>query len=90
MPKSVYTKQYAILLQALIGERKAAGLTQRVLADRLGKPQSFVSKFEHGERRLDVVEFLQITRAIGVDPAAVLTRVERATKTARAKTARRT
>lgn len=80
MPKSVYSKQYTVLLQCLIAERRAAGLTQRTLAERLGRPQSFVSKFEHAERRLDVVEFLQVVRALGADPDAILARVERGSK----------
>jgi len=45
------------------------------LAERLGKPQSFVSKFEHGERRLDVVEFLDVCRAVDADAGAILEKV---------------
>ncbi len=76
MVKSVYTAQYEVLLRSLILARKAAGLTQQQLADRLTKPQSFVSKFESGERRLDVVEFLLVTRAIGADPCEILQKIE--------------
>jgi transcriptional regulator with XRE-family HTH domain len=47
-------------------------LTQRELADRLHKPQSFVAKYERGERRIDVVEFLVVCQAIGVDSAKLL------------------
>jgi predicted transcriptional regulator len=53
-------------------ERKAAGLTQRELADRLHKPQSFVAKYEGGERRIDVVEFLTVCQPMGVDHPAKL------------------
>ena len=56
----------------MIAARKAAGLTQQDLAQRLKKPQSFVAKYEGGERRVDVVEFLAITRAIGTDPVRIL------------------
>jgi len=56
------------LLRANVGARKAAGLTQHALARRLKKPQSFVAKYEGGERRLDVVEFVTIARALGADP----------------------
>jgi transcriptional regulator with XRE-family HTH domain len=47
-------------------------LTQRELADRLHKPQSFVAKYEGSERRIDVVEFLVVCQAIGVDSAKLL------------------
>ncbi len=50
-------------------ERLAAGLTQMTLAARLGRPQSFVAKYENGERRLDVPEFIEIADAIGFDAA---------------------
>lgn len=76
MTKSVFTKEYKALLTYLVAEREAAGLTQQTLADRLGKPQSFVSKYENGERRLDVVEFLIVARAIGADPYAIIRKVE--------------
>ena len=54
----------------LKAERLTAGLTQQQVADRLGRPQSFVAKVEGCERRLDVVEFVNLCRALGVDPAA--------------------
>jgi transcriptional regulator with XRE-family HTH domain len=47
------------------------------LAKKLGRPQSFVSKFERGERRLDVPEFLDVARALGIDPARIITNIER-------------
>lgn len=53
------------------------GLTQVQLARRLQRPQSFVSKYERGERRLDVIEFLEVAHALGADPAALLRRVIR-------------
>lgn len=77
MVKSVFTDEYETFLGALIAERKAVGLTQQDLANRLNKPQSFVSKYERGERRLDVVEFLAVVRAIGVDPCEVIKKVGR-------------
>ncbi len=55
-----------------MGARKVAGMRQIELAQKLNKPQSFVSKFECGERRLDVIEFLTITDALGADPLAIL------------------
>ena len=56
----------------MIEARKKASLTQQDVATRLGKPQSFVAKYEGGERRLDVVEFVAVARAIGADPARLL------------------
>lgn len=58
----------------MIGARKAAGLTQQALALRLKKPQSFVAKYEGGERRLDVVEFVAIARILGADPVKLIAR----------------
>jgi hypothetical protein len=61
------------LLRADGRARKATGLTQHALALRLKKPQSFVAKYEGGERRLDVVEFITIARALGADPLKLMT-----------------
>ncbi|WP_256377851.1 helix-turn-helix domain-containing protein [Pseudochrobactrum sp. AO18b] len=56
----------------LIVARKDAGITQVELGKRLGQRQTFVSKFEQGERRLDVAEFLAVSRAIGADPHQII------------------
>src|SRR6266403_1448197 len=66
--KSVHSSDQAAFCKLMIGARKAAGLTQHALALRLKKPQSFVAKYEGGERRIDVVEFIAIARALGADP----------------------
>ena len=63
--KSVHSAEQASFCELMIAARKKAGLTQHGLAKRLKKPQSFVAKYEGGERRLDVVEFLKMARAIG-------------------------
>lgn len=70
--KSVHSPEHAAFRQLLIGARKRAKLTQIELSKKLRKPQSFVAKYEGGERRLDVVEFLTICRAIGADPIRIL------------------
>jgi transcriptional regulator with XRE-family HTH domain len=70
--KSVFTEKYEQFRKRLIEARKAGGLTQMQLAEKLGRPQSFVSKYERGERRLDVVEFLEVARAIAIDPFRLL------------------
>ena len=71
MGRSVHTPAYRALLDTLIEAREAAGLTQTELAIRLGATQSFVSKCERGERRLDVVEFVDFAKAIGRNPQTV-------------------
>jgi transcriptional regulator with XRE-family HTH domain len=74
--KSVFTSEYEAFLQSLISARKTADITQQDLAGRLGKPQSFVSKYERRERRLDVVEFVKIAKAIGIDPCEIVREIE--------------
>ena len=63
---------YEQFQKALIAARHQSGMTQSELADRLKRPQSFVSKYESGERRLDVIEFLAVCSAIQTDPAQIL------------------
>lgn len=65
MPRSRSSPRHARLAQLLAEAREAAGLTQAGLAARLRRPQSFVSKVESGERRLDVVELLEVADGIG-------------------------
>ena len=68
MTKSIFHPSYDQFRRKLALARQAAGATQRELARKLGKPQSFVSKCESGERRLDVQEFFQVAEALGFDP----------------------
>ena len=72
MRKSVHSPEYRALCELITRTRKKAGLTQHALARRLGRPQSFVAKYEGGERRLDVIEFVTVARAIGADPLVLL------------------
>ncbi|RUM99168.1 XRE family transcriptional regulator [Pseudaminobacter arsenicus] len=60
------------MIELLVQARKDAGITQVELGKRIGQRQTFVSKFELGERRLDVAEFVMIARAIGADPHAIM------------------
>jgi transcriptional regulator with XRE-family HTH domain len=73
--KSVHSAAQRALCNLMITARKRAGLTQQALAARLSKPQSFIAKYEKGERRIDVVEFIAICRAIPADSAAILAKV---------------
>jgi DNA-binding XRE family transcriptional regulator len=78
MPKSVFSDAYARFLEVLIAARKEARVTQAELARRLGREQPFISLIERGVRRVDVVEFFAIARALGVDPVALVERIGRA------------
>lgn len=72
MPKSVHTVAYGAFRKQMVAARRAAGLTQQQLATRLRRPQSFVAKYERGERRLDLVEFLQIAAALRADVRPII------------------
>lgn len=76
MQKSLRTPRQILLQSLLVEARKVKGLTQAELAEALNKPQSFVAKYENGERRIDVVEFVDITAALGVSTADLLARIE--------------
>ncbi len=67
--KSLRTSGHRKLIAVLTKTRKAAGLTQRDLAARLKRPHSFIGRLEAGERRLDVVEFMEMAKALEVEPA---------------------
>lgn len=68
MPRSLFTDAYSSFRDTLVALRKDAGVTQVQLAERLGKPQQFVSKYERGDRRVDLVEFVAVCRALRIDP----------------------
>jgi transcriptional regulator with XRE-family HTH domain len=68
----VVSTKYRAAIGVMTAERTARGLSQRELARRLGKPPSFVNKIELLERRLDVVEFVSIAQAMGVDAQELL------------------
>lgn len=72
MAKSIYTERHKKLCELLKQQRKAAGLTQTVVAERLGKPPSYVAKYEGGDRRLDILEFIDVAAAIGFDPSKLI------------------
>jgi transcriptional regulator with XRE-family HTH domain len=68
MQKSLKSAEYARLIQMLVAARHRSGMRQHALAKKLGKPQSFIAKYEGGERRLDMIEFIAIVEALGGDP----------------------
>jgi len=65
--KSTFTRRYVRFKALLVSARHSSGLSQADVAAALGRPQSFVSKYERGERRLDVIEFLDVAQALGID-----------------------
>ena len=77
MPKSVFTDAYDSFLETLVAARKRAGFTQVQLSEALGKPQPFISNIERGIRRLDIIEFIAIARAMRLDPKDLFTQVLR-------------
>ncbi len=63
---------YKAVGAVLAATRRRANITQQELAKRVGKPQSFVSEYERGQRRIDVVEFILIARILDADPISTL------------------
>jgi transcriptional regulator with XRE-family HTH domain len=72
MPNPLHDPRYVTLRALLVEVRERQKLTQVEIAARLKKPQSYVSKYERGERRLDLIELIDLARAMNVDPVAVL------------------
>lgn len=73
--KALRSREHRSLCATLAEARSQAGLTQRDLAARLKRPHSYVAKIEGGERRIDVVEFIELARALRIDPVKLLSRV---------------
>lgn len=71
----VQQSQQKAVGEALSAARERVGLTQAQLAARLRKPQSFVSNYERGQRRIDVLELIRIASTLGVDPVKVFAEV---------------
>lgn len=67
--RSPRQQQLRTLLREL---RKRQRLTQEQVAERLAKPQSFVAKYERGERKLSAIEFIDVVRALGAEPTVVM------------------
>ena len=77
MLKSIHSRMHAILRKHLREVRKTRRLTQTDLSRQLRKPQSFVAKYETGERRLDLIELLQILRALDAEIEPLLLKLKR-------------
>jgi transcriptional regulator with XRE-family HTH domain len=80
MTKSVFTERYQTFISLLVSARQKQGLSQRDLAIKLNKVHSFVAKYEQGERRLDVIEFLDIAEALDVNPEGIIKKLKKSPK----------
>lgn len=78
MEKSIHSTRYAVFLKVLREARERAGLTQVQLARKIGETQTFVSKCERGERRIDVIELRTFCRAFGLSLKQFVTALEKA------------
>ncbi len=72
MSCTLESPRHEVLRAFLVKARKTAGLTQAAVAKSLGRHQSFVATVESGQRRIDVVELLDLAKAIGFDPHAAI------------------
>lgn len=70
--KTFGTERHKALIALIVEKRETAGMTQTELAARLGAYQSFVARLESGQRRVDVVEFLELAEILGFDPAQAI------------------
>ena len=77
MEKSIYTSEYAAVLRLLRESREQAGITQVELAKKLRQSQSYVSKVERGDRRLDIVQLRTICQVLGLTLAEFVEQLER-------------
>ena len=77
MRKTIYSKQSEYLCEMLVAMRKKAGVTQRQLAEKLGREHNMIGRLELGERRLDVIEFYWLCKACGANPEKTATELMR-------------
>jgi transcriptional regulator with XRE-family HTH domain len=73
--KTLGSVRHKALIAFLIERREAAGMTQAQLAERLGEYQSFVARLESGQRRVDVVEFIELGSILGFDPSTAVVQI---------------
>ena len=72
MSSTLHSPEYQVFRAILVQARKTSGLTQVQIAKALGKPQSYISKYENGERRLDFPEFIKIADVLGINVVSFL------------------
>ncbi|MFW2177916.1 MULTISPECIES: helix-turn-helix domain-containing protein [unclassified Moraxella] len=74
--KTIHSERYGLLIDELIASRKRQGLTQQQVAEWLEKPQSYIAKIEGRERKMDVMEFMQLCEVLGLTPSLVIAKFE--------------
>jgi transcriptional regulator with XRE-family HTH domain len=84
MPKTIFTGANAVVVEALRQARLDSGLTQADLAARIGRDQSHISLIEGSQRRLDLVEFIELARALGAEPLELFAKMLSAVDAAKA------
>jgi transcriptional regulator with XRE-family HTH domain len=80
MAKTIYRAEYRQLIDMLRGRRETLGISQGELAKRLGWTQQKISFIETGARRMDVLEYVNVARALGLSPTTAFSRAERLTR----------
>lgn len=77
MPKTIHSERHQRLAELLAEKRKAAGLTQAAVAHAMGRHQPFIANIENGDRRVDLVELIDLAEIIGFDVHAVIDELQR-------------
>ena len=78
MPSPIFTEDYETMVEILVDTRQTAGVSQRALAQRLGKSQSHINMIEQRQRRVELREFYLICKSLDADPVAVFEQIARA------------
>jgi transcriptional regulator with XRE-family HTH domain len=78
--KTIHSKQHKRLIELVTAERKQADIRQVQLAKKLKRTQTWISRFENGEQRLDVIELIDLAEAIGFDAPALIAAVQQSDK----------
>ena len=76
MKKSIYSEKHKKLCSLLVEARKKAGFTQQELANKIGRQQSFIAKYEGGERRLDLIELIEIARNLKLEISSLISKLK--------------
>lgn len=85
MEKTVFSENYRVVVELVREIRRESGLTQVEIAEKLNETQSFVSKYERGERRLDILELRSVAMASGITLTDFVTRLEKRLRKSRRK-----